>query len=63
MLLLIALVREFESHRGEILNLFSKKKEGSTAESASGERLAWVGAIRREATREEQRAEVFSIEK
>ena len=33
--LLIVLVREFESRRGEILNLFAKKKkERSTAESA-----------------------------
>ena len=32
----IVLIREFESRRGEILNLFAKKKrkKGSTAESA-----------------------------
>ena len=36
--MLLVLVREFESRRGEILNLFANKKEdkkqGSTAESA-----------------------------
>ena len=33
--MLLVLVREFESHRGEILNLpgICKKKKGSTAES------------------------------
>ena len=30
----MVLVREFESRRGEILNLFAKIIEGSTAESA-----------------------------
>ena len=30
----LVLVREFESRRGEILNLFAKMKKGSTAESA-----------------------------
>ena len=35
MLLLIVLVRAFESRRGEILNIYAKKKtKGSTAESA-----------------------------
>ena len=34
MLLLTVLIREFESRRGEILNLFAKIKKGSTAESA-----------------------------
>ena len=34
MLLLMALVLEFESHRGEILNLFAKIKKDLTAESA-----------------------------
>ena len=34
MLLLMVLVREFESRRGEISNLFAKVKKGSTAESA-----------------------------
>ena len=32
--MLLVLVREFESRRGEILNKFPKKKKGSTAESA-----------------------------
>ena len=33
-MLLLVLVRAFESRRGEILNLFSKIKKGATAESA-----------------------------
>ena len=32
--MLLVLVREFESRRGQILNLFAKIKKGSTAESA-----------------------------
>ena len=32
--MLLVLVREFESRRGEILNLFAKIKKGSTVESA-----------------------------
>ena len=53
MLLLIVLVREFESRRGEISNLFAKKrkkKKGSTAESAY---ISCVSTTRREPTREE----------
>ena len=34
LLILTVLVLEFESYRGEILNLFEKIKEGSSAESA-----------------------------
>ena len=46
-------VLEFESCRGEIFNLFARMKKGSTAESVYVEE--WVGAIRRESTREEKR--------
>ena len=54
--MLLVLVREFESRRGEILNVFAKinKKRINC-----WERLAWVSTIRRESTRED-RAEIFS---
>ena len=55
MLLLIVLVLDFESRRGEIWSYFPPKKEGWTN---CWECLAWVGAIRRGLTREES-AEVF----
>ena len=55
MLLLIALVLEFESRRAETLNLFRKKKKIINCL----ERLAWVSTIRRESAGEE-RAEIFS---
>ena len=54
MIILMVLVLEFESRRGEILNLFAKIKEDQLLR----ERLAWVGTIRLESTREE-RAEIF----
>ena len=49
-----ALILEFESRRGDIIlyiiaNLFARMKKGISC----WERLAWVGAIRRESTREE----------
>ena len=53
--MLLVLVREFESRRGEILNIFAKIKKDQLLR----ERLAWVGTIGRESTREE-RAEIFS---
>ena len=49
-MLLIVLVLDFESRRGDILNLFAKKKE---KESICLERLAWVGTMRCVSTREE----------
>ena len=54
MLLLIVLVREFESRRDEILNLFAKIQKKNQLLRAP----AWVSTIRRESTREE-RAEIF----
>ena len=42
--MLLALVLDFESHRGEILNLFSKNKERTRINCC--ERLAWVGTGR-----------------
>ena len=54
--LIMVLVREFESRRGEILSLFAKIKGSTTV----AECLAWVStAVRRKPTREE-RAEIFS---
>ena len=52
------LVREFESRRSEILNMFQQKKKWKKRINC-WERLAWVSAIRRESTREEK-AEIFS---
>ena len=47
--MLLVLVREFESPRGEILNLSEK-----TQRINCRERIAWVSTIRRESTREER---------
>ena len=56
----LLLVLEFESGRGEILNLYeylyAKKKKGI---NLLREGVAWVGTIRRESTWEE-RSEIFS---
>ena len=49
MAILIVLAREFESRRGEILNLFAQKR----INGSWWERLAWVStAVRRKSTRE-----------
>ena len=53
--MLLALVLEFESHRGDIVNFFAKIEKDQLLRAS----IAWVGAIRRESTREE-RAEIFS---
>ena len=49
-ILLIAFILEFESHRGDILHSNTKKKKGINCR----ERLARVGASRRESTSEER---------
>ena len=54
-IILTVLVREFEPRHGEILNIFAKIKKDQLLR----ERLAWVGTIGRESTREE-RAQILS---
>ena len=57
MLLLIVFVREFESHRGDIMNLFAKTEKDQLLRAPSA-----VSADRRESTTE-QRAGIFSRKK
>ena len=54
--MLLVLVREFESRRGEILTFFATKKKDQLLSASS---VGKHNSIRRESTRQE-RAEIFS---
>ena len=57
--LLVVLVLEFDSHRGEILILLRNMQKRKKDQLHRERLAAWAGTIRRESTRE-QNAEILS---